>query len=191
MTPPASAVPWQHVHLFWGDERCVPPEDPGSNYRLAKETLMDHVSIPVDNVHRVRGELEPALAARVYESELHEFFCGPRTRFDLVLLGLGTDGHTASLFPGSMALEEREHAAVSVEAFYQGRPAQRVTLALPAINTARQVWFLVTGATKAEIVRDVLAGPDTGLPAQLVRPLAGQLTWLLDVAAANRLEGAV
>ncbi|MGD2207047.1 MAG: 6-phosphogluconolactonase [Anaerolineae bacterium] len=186
--PYRTQIPWAQVHLFWGDERCVPPDDPDSNYRMAHETLIARVPIPPGNVHRMRGELAPEAAARAYEHELQEFFCGPRTRFDLVLLGLGTDGHTASLFPGSMALDERGRLAVAVTAQYEDRPAHRVTLTLSAINTARYVWFLVSGSAKAESVRTVLEGPTKGLPAQLVQPMTGQLTWFLDAEAASQLK---
>lgn len=186
--PYRGQIPWQGVHLFWGDERCVPPDDQCSNYWLVSETLIAHVPIPSENVHRVHGELGPEVAARSYARALRDYFCGPRTRFDLVLLGLGGDGHTASLFPESDALREKERLAAAVEAHYQDRPAHRVTLSLPAINSARQVLFLVTGSAKAGILQAVLEGPDRGLPAQRIRPTAGQLTWLLDAAAASQLR---
>lgn len=186
--PYREAIPWQGTHLFWGDERCVPPDDPGSNYWLADEVLVSRVSIPPENVHRVRGELEPPAAARAYENTLLDYFCGPRARFDLVLLGLGGDGHTASLFPGSPAVSETERLAVHVTATYEDRPAQRVTLTPPAINGAREILFLVTGSAKAEIVRAVLADAEGGYPAQQIQPAAGRLTWLLDSAAASRLS---
>lgn len=187
--PYRGQIPWEQVYLFWGDERCVPPDGPGSNYHLADEALISRVPIPSENVQRVRGELEPQSAARAYAKALYDFFCGPRARFDLVLLGLGNDGHTASLFPGSAALQETERLAISVEAHYQDRPAHRVTLTLPAINTARQVTFLVNGSAKAGIVQAVLEGPAGRLPAQQIRPTAGALTWLLDAAAAAQLTG--
>lgn len=187
-TPYREQIPWTGVHLFWGDERCVPPGDPGSNYRMAEETLIASVPIPPENVHRIRGELEPQMAARAYERELFDFFCGPRTRFDLVLLGLGNDGHTASLFPNSPALDETEHLTAAVQAHYQDRPAYRVTLTLPAINTARAVLFLVAGSDKAGIARAVLEGTTRQSPARKVRPSAGEITWLLDSAAAADLE---
>jgi len=186
--PYRAKIPWTQVHLFWGDERCVPPDHPDSNYQLANETLITHVPIPPANVYRVRGELEPELAARAYEKTLQDFFCGPRTRFDLVLLGLGSDGHTASLFPGSDALYERERLAVAVEARYQDRPVHRVTLTLPVINSARQVLFLVIGSAKAGIVQAVLEGPEGHLPAQQVRPTAGHLVWMIDSEAASQLR---
>lgn len=185
--PYRTQIPWEQVHLFWGDERCVPPDDPGSNYRLAGEMLISRVPIPPENVYRVRGELGAQGAAQSYEQTLEEFFCGPRPRFDLVLLGLGEDGHTASLFPGSPLLAETERLVAPARALYQDRPAERVTLTLPAINAARQVLFLVAGSEKAEAVRAVLEGPAGQLPAQQIRPTAGQLTWLLDASAASLL----
>lgn len=187
--PYRAQIPWDRVHLFWGDERSVPPDHPDSNFRLADETLLAKVPLPPDNIHRVLGELDPDSAARGYARALQDFFCGPRTRFDLVLLGLGSDGHTASLFPGSAALEETERLAAAVEAHYQDRPVYRVTLTLPAINTARHVLFLVAGGAKAGIVRAVLEGPGDSLPAQRIRPSAGQLTWLVDAEAAGLLTG--
>lgn len=186
--PYRGQIPWEGVHLFWGDERCVPPDDPGSNFWLVNETLIADVPIPPENVHRVRGELEPEMAARGYERVLQDYFCGRRTRFDLVLLGLGSDGHTASLFPGSAALGETERLAMAVQAHYEDRPAHRVTLTLPAINSARQVLFLVAGSAKANIVETVLEDPGRDMPAQQIQPTAGQLTWMLDAAAAHRLS---
>jgi 6-phosphogluconolactonase len=187
--PYCSQIPWAEVHLFWADERCVPPGDPGSNYVLAHKALISRVPIPPENVHRVHGELEPGRAARAYTQELHDFFCGPHARFDLVLLGLGEDGHTASLFPGSPALDVTERLVAATTAVYQDRPAQRVTLTLPAINAARQVLFLVSGGAKAAMVQSVLEGDGERLPARRVQPAAGQLTWLLDTEAARLIGG--
>ena len=187
LEPYYSQVPWAQVHLFWADERSVPPDHPGSNYRLAYEALIAQVRIPADNVHRIRGELAPDAAARAYDRDLLRFFGGLQPRFDLVLLGLGSDGHTASLFPDSVALEETERLAVATTAFYGNRPAERVTLTLPVLNAARQVLFLVSGADKAKIVLAALADGGQVLPAQRVRPAAGMLTWLLDAAAAAYL----
>jgi len=180
-------IPWNSVHLFWGDERCVPPDDPGSNYRLARETLVAHVPIPDANVHRVQTELDPDAAACAYAEALQGFFGSPWPRFDLVLLGLGGDGHVASLFPGSAALHETGRPVIAVTAQYEDRPARRVTLTLPAINSARQVLFLVSGEAKAGILHAVLESPASQLPARLVHPTAGRLTWLVDAAAARRL----
>lgn len=187
-SPYHEQVPWQGVHVFWGDERCVPPDDPDSNYRLACDTLLGHVPIPVENVHRLVGESEPAAAARAYQLVLQDFYCGPQPRFDLVLLGLGRDGHTAALFPGSPALDAREQLVVPAQAEYDGRPACRLTLTLPAINAARCVLFLVTGSDKASVVADVLHHRRQLLPAQYVIPTAGEVTWLLDQAAAAELS---
>lgn len=180
-------VPWERVHLFWGDERSVPPNHPDSNFRLAEEALISHVPIPACNVHRVQGELQPEAAAPAYAAAIHAFFGEIWPRFDLVLLGLGNDGHTASLFPGSPALRETARPVVAVMANYQDRPAHRVTLTLPAINAGHQILFLATGAAKAEIVAAVLQEPNGNFPAQLIQPAAGQLTWLLDAPAASRL----
>jgi len=187
--PYRTQIPWAQVHLFWADERCVPPDDPGSNYYLTHETLIEHIPIPPENVHRMQGELEPKAAAKLYELALQDFFCGPRPRFDLVLLGMGEDGHTASLFPGSPLLAETERLAAPAQASYQDRPAQRVTLTLPALNSARQILFLVAGSAKARIVQAVMEGPAGRLPAQYIQPTAGQLTWLLDAEAASLLKG--
>jgi 6-phosphogluconolactonase len=183
-------IPWERVHAFWGDERCVPPDEPGSNYHVARETLLDHVPLPPDNIHRVRGELDPERAARAYAGELREFFGAPWPAFDLVLLGMGDDGHTASLFPGADALHEKTWPVVGVSAQYQDRPARRVTLTPPAINAARQVMFLVVGASKAETLRAVLEGPfqPQVLPAQIVQPTDGHLAWLVDGAAGHQIQ---
>ena len=187
--PYRDQIPWQHVHLFWGDERCVPPDDPASNYRLAQRTFIEQVPIPAENVHRMMGELKPEAAARAYDLELQDYFCGPLPRLDLVFLGLGSDGHTASLFPSSAALDETKEVVAAVRAGAPGRPAWRVTLTLAAINGARQVLFLASGAEKAAIVAKVLGSAEGNLPAQMVRPVAGMVTWLLDQAAAAVLAG--
>lgn len=186
--PWRSLVPWAAVHLFWGDERCVPPDDPESNYHLADAALISRVPLPPENIHRMQAALGPKAASDLYEEALVDYFCGPWPRFDLVLLGVGEDGHTASLFPGSPALQEAERLALPAEARYQNRPAQRVTLTLPALNSARQVLFLVSGEAKAGIVQAILEGPEGDYPAQRIQPAAGELTWLLDQPAASRLR---
>ncbi|MGD2147138.1 MAG: 6-phosphogluconolactonase [Anaerolineae bacterium] len=177
-----SRVDWPRVHVLWGDERSVPPEHPDSNYRMASEALLDHVPIPRENVHRIRGELEPQEAATLYRRELARVL-GEGGRIDLVVLGLGTDGHTASLFPGSTALEEHDLDVVAV--YVERLGVWRVTLTLPAINAARQAVFLVAGAGKAEVLARVRSGE--ALPAGLVRPRDGKLTWLVDRDAAAGL----
>jgi 6-phosphogluconolactonase len=183
-------VPWDRVHVFFGDERHVPPDHPDSNGRLAREALLDHVQVA--SVHRMRGEEPDAgAAAAAYETELARFFAtpadGPPPRLDLVLLGLGPDGHTASLFPGSAALHERRRWAVAP--FVERLRAHRITLTLPVIDRAREVLFLVSGSDKAEALAQVLA-PSGGAeppPAARVNPAAGPPRWIVDRAAAARL----
>jgi 6-phosphogluconolactonase len=182
---------WRRVHLFWGDERCVPPDHPESNYRLVAETLLRRIQIPPGNVHRIPGEQGAGRAAREYRRELRRFFAGQRPRLDLVLLGLGADGHTASLFPLSPALGEARRAAVAVEHRVPPPPlVDRVSLTLPVLNAGVQLLFLVAGADKADVLARVLEGPfqPERLPAQAIRPQEGRLVWLVDAAAAARLS---
>lgn len=186
-SPLTEKVNWPRVHLFWGDERCVPPDHPDSNYRMAREMLLDHVALNPDHIHRVCGELDPETAAQDYADELHSFSESRWPRLDLILLGLGVDGHTASLFPNSPALLERESPTATATVLYQDRPAHRVTLTLPAINRARNILFLVVGPDKAEIVQAVLQGPKGVYPAQLIQPHPGQLVWMIDASAARLL----
>lgn len=184
----STQIPWRAVHLFWGDERCVPPDHPESNYRMVKESL--RVSIPSANIHRIAGELSPYEAAALYEQELRTFF-GNTPLFDLVLLGLGEDGHTASLFPASPALHEQFRWVVAVSHNVPPPPlVPRVTLTLPVINRAREVLFLVSGVAKAERVAQILGhtSSSTELPAGAVNPSDGNLTWLLDAPAAALLK---
>ncbi|GAB4240032.1 MAG: 6-phosphogluconolactonase [Acidobacteriota bacterium] len=188
--PYRECIPWTHVHLFWGDERCVPPADPRSNYGLARADFLDRVPLPAANRHPVPCDREPAEAAAAYETELRRFFGTAPPHFDLVYLGLGRDGHTASLFPGSSALRDEERWVREVTA-PDGVPVRdRVTFTPRLINAARLVVFLVTGADKAEVVRRVLEEPAQSgeLPARLIRPQPGRLRWLLDRAAASRLR---
>ncbi|HEX7241822.1 MAG TPA: 6-phosphogluconolactonase [Longimicrobiaceae bacterium] len=186
--PLRSAVPWERVHLFWGDERCVPPGHPRSNFRMAREALLDRVPLPPENVHRVRGELPPAEAAAGYARALAAVFGGGMPRFDLLHLGVGGDAHTASLFPFAPALRER--AAPVARALHPVDHEPRVTLTPPALSAAARVELLAVGADKACVVRAVLRGPldPFRLPAQLVRPASGEPVWLLDEAAARLLE---
>ena len=179
----APRVDWSCVHVFWGDERCVPPDHPESNYALARETLLDHVPLPEGNIRRIRAELDPRRAAALYQEEL-EAVLGTEGRFDLILLGIGADGHTASLFPGTLALEEKTRWVV--ENYVESLSAWRVTLTLPVLNAARHVTFLVSGAAKAETLARIQAGER--LPVALVHPSPGQLTWIVDSAAAGQLE---
>lgn len=177
-------VPWEKVLLFFGDERCVPPDHPDSNHRMVREALLSRLALPAANVHRMAGEAADAdRAAAAYEAELRDAL-GPAPRLDLVVLGMGPDGHVASLFPGSPALGETARLAVAAEARLP--PVRRITLTLPALNAARAVLFLVAGAAKAEAVAAVLAGRGPELPASRIQP-EGELVWLLDREAASRI----
>jgi 6-phosphogluconolactonase len=185
-------VPWADVHVFWGDERHVPPDHPDSNYRMAREALLAHVPLPEGNVHRIPAENPDAsAAAAAYEQTLRHVFAtsaGKAPRFDLIFLGMGPDGHTASLFPRGHAMEERARLAVAERVESVG--GWRITLTLPVLNAAAQVVFLVTGADKAPALAMVLGpeGAGSGLPAALVRPREGRLLWLVDAPAARLLE---
>ena len=176
---------WGRVHFFFGDERSVPPEHEDSNYRMAHEELLSHV--PAGSVHRMRGELEPSEAAAHYEQELEEFFGGP-PRLDLVLLGIGEDGHTASLFPRTPALEVRDRSVAENPVEKLG--TTRVTLTLPAVNAARNVIFLVAGEGKAGALKEILEGDaePRDYPSKLVEP-SGGAAWMVDRAAASFLNG--
>jgi 6-phosphogluconolactonase len=184
-------LPWHHLHFFWGDERHVPPDHPQSNYRMAHESLFSLAPVPSENIHRVPAEEpEAALAAEKYEQELRTFFgleVGQLPRFDCILLGMGSDGHTASLFPETEALHTSNRLVVAnwVDKFN----AYRLTLTVPVLNHADLVMFLVSGHEKAEVLKEVLQGgrqPDR-FPAQLIRPDPGKLLWIVDRAAARLL----
>lgn len=181
-------VSWRQIDWWWSDERAVPPRDPASNFRMAFESLLGHVPIDPARVHRLKGEVEPAQAASEYERDLRAAFGASSSdipRFDLVLLGLGADGHTASLFPGTAALAERERLVVANDV--PAMRAVRLTFTLPLINRARRVAFLVSGTEKASILARVLEGPRGLLPAQLVSPDDGELVWIVDSPAARDL----
>ncbi len=180
------AIPWTRVRLFWGDERYVSRDDPRSNYQLVRETLLDELAIPPDQVHPMPTDFPtPEEAAGAYERTLRAHFPDTPPRFDLILLGMGADGHTASLFPHSPAVRERTRWVVAVRAPVE--PAVRLTLTLPVLNAAVSVFFLVTGGEKAETLRRVLAEPPGALarPASAVRPAGGTLVWWADEAAAQ------
>lgn len=181
----AARIPWPKVHLFWGDERCVPPDHPDSNYGMTAAALLSRVPLPAENVHRIPGEFPPSQAAERYESELRAFF-GEKPAFDLVFLGMGEDGHTASLFPGSPALAESVRWAMEVEHTAPPPPlVSRVTLTFGVLNAARRVVFLVSGASKAGMFAQAWRGGNT--PAGRIRPQNGELLWLVDQAAASAL----
>ncbi len=180
-------TPWDRIHLFWGDERYVPHDDPLSNYRMARETLIDLVPIPAANVHPMLADYpQPEKAAESYESEMRKFFGSATPAFDLQLMGMGPEGHTASLFPGSPALEETKRWVVAVEA--PATPPQRLTLTPIVLNSGRNTFFLVSGADKREIMAAIRKEPDSGLsqyPAARIHP-AGRVLWFLDEVAAGK-----
>ena len=179
-------VPWAQIQFFWSDERHVPPDDPDSNYRMANEAMLSHVPVTEKNVHRIHGENPNAAdAAGDYERTLIDV---TKTRLDLILLGLGADGHTASIFPGSEVLGETKRLVAAP--WVEKLKTYRITMTLPLLNNAASVLFLVSGAEKASIARDVLQGPKQ-YPAQYVNPTNGQLLWMLDKDAASQIIGSL
>ena len=180
-------IPWRRVQLYWSDERCVPPDDPASNYGMAEDALLQRIPVRPDQVHRVRGELPPEEAARLAEDDLRATVTGsPWPVLDLVLLGMGADGHTASLFPGSAELDESRRLMVPVHRPQMPQP-WRVSMTLPVLNAARRVLVLVGAPEKAPMVRRAVEG-DRDLPAGRLRPADGVLTWLLTEEAAAELD---
>jgi 6-phosphogluconolactonase len=181
-------VPWQQTHIFWGDERCVSTDDPRSNARMAHRSLLDHVPIPATLVHPMICTPSPQAGAVAYEALLRDYFANDNLRFDLILLGLGENGHTASLFPGTAVLEEQQHWVGEVYVAEEG--LHRLTLTAAAINQAALVVFLVSGSDKAPILRKVVqeAQNPRSIPAQLIKPVDGGLLWLVDRDAARLLR---
>jgi 6-phosphogluconolactonase len=188
--PYFAEVPWEKLQLFWVDERCVPPTDAESNYRMTNEAMLAHVPLPAAQVFRMEGELDPEVAASRYEATIRNAFKleGAETpTFDLVLLGMGDDGHTASLFPHTEALNEMVRIAVANHV--PQKDTWRITLTWPVIDRGREVAFLIEGEAKAQVVADVFLGtydPESK-PSQLIRPASGKLTLLLDKDAASKL----
>ena len=200
---PANAVQidWRSTYLFWGDERAVPPDNEDSNFRMVENSLLEHVPVPAENIFRMRGEIPPLEAALQYEVAVKQFF--NRTHqssfiddrrkkipiFDLVLLGIGADGHTASLFPGSSALQEQGRLVVAVEHNQPPLPiVDRLTMTFPILNHAKEIVFLVSGTDKAYVLAQVLGDkPNLDMPAARVQPVVGKLLWLLDANAAADL----
>ncbi|MCZ6777066.1 MAG: 6-phosphogluconolactonase [Ignavibacteria bacterium] len=182
-------VDWNRVHLFWGDERCVPQSMLESNYRMVNEALLTKVSIRESNVHRIEGEQKPKDAAMAYEQEIKQLFelkKGQLPEFDVMLLGIGEDGHTASLFPGSAAIQEQTRLVleVHVEQF----SADRITMTFAVINNAVNVLVLVSGRSKASIFQKVLEEENHLYPAQLINPTSGHMHWFADIEAASQLR---
>jgi 6-phosphogluconolactonase len=185
------SVDWKEVQFFWGDERCVPPGDQASNYGMANRAMLSKLSLRPEQVHRMRGELEPDRAALEYENELRGAFHlapGQFPAFNLILLGLGDNAHIASLFPHNAALHERGRMAVAVEADAPQR--NRISLTAPVLNNANRIMFLVSGERKAQAVKNVLEGPPDPdkFPARIIQPEHGEVVWLLDRAAASLLS---
>lgn len=183
-------VPWDKLDLYWVDERCVPPTDADSNYRMTNEVLLSKVPLAPERIHRMEGELDPAAAAARYESTIRNSFRleGAETpTFDLVLLGMGDDGHTASLFPHTEAINDLTDIVTANHV--PQKDTWRITLTWPVINQGREVAFLIEGAAKAQVLHDVLLGPyqPETYPSQIIRPASGRLTLLLDAAAASKL----
>ena len=188
--PWRSRMPWDKLDLYWVDERCVPPDHPDSNYRMTREALLNHVPLRPEQIHRMEGELEPEVAAARYESMLRDTFRlegAESPRFDLIALGMGPDGHTASLFPHTAAIHEMSRLVTAN--FVTKLDTWRITLTWPVINQARSAFFLIGGADKAGVVHEVFTGPHDPerLPSQLIWPSSGILTLILDRAAAASL----
>ena len=177
-------IPWSNIHFYWSDERHVPPDHPESNYRIANEAMLSRVPISPQHVHRVISENPAADAAQDYEDTIVKQI-GGNPRIDLILLGLGTDGHTASLFPGSEVLHETKRLVAAP--WVEKLSTYRITMTLPLLNNGASVVFLVSGAEKAQIVKEVLEGPEK-YPAQAVKPINGELIWMLDQDAAKLLS---
>lgn len=189
--PWRARIPWSRTHIFWVDERCVPQENPASNYGAAKRDFVDELPVSHNQIHFISCETSPSVVAGIYQDRLRAFFALPDRsfpRFDLIFLGLGTDGHTASLFPGSSVLAEKEQLVVATRG---GDPYEdRISMTLPLLNRARHVVFLVSGREKSEVLQSVLTEPTIQYPAQAIRPSDGKLTWLLDREAASLLPEA-
>lgn len=190
--PYQSSICWEKIHFYWGDERCVPPENPESNYGQVLKALLNHVSVRTENIHRIYGDHTPEDAAAEYILELarnaQENQAWPI--FDIAFLGMGEDGHTASLFPGKIVPEVDTTPVIAVSADYQGRPAARVTLTPLVFNTSRNVLILVTGANKAPMLSKALKNPQdsANFPIQLIQPIHGSVFWHVDSSAAKLIR---
>lgn len=185
--PYRARVPWDRLHVYWGDERCVPPDHEGSNFKMCQDILLGKAPVPAEQVHRMPGELADGEEAARRYAETLKAGLGDNPRFDFIFLGLGPDGHTASLFPGTPAVGETSKTVTVSTAPVE--PARRLTVTLPVLNAAARAVFVVSGAGKAEMVRRVLEeAPTPALPASLVAPTKGEVLWLLDKDAASLLK---
>ncbi|MEO8763776.1 MAG: 6-phosphogluconolactonase [Ginsengibacter sp.] len=182
-------INWKRVEIFWGDERAVPPGDNRNNAKAAYDLFIDHIDIPAEQVHIIRTDIEPIFAAKAYEKILHTFFDNTKKSFDLVLLGIGDDGHTLSIFPGSALLEDTEKNWVNA-VYQQDQQMYRITLTPAIVNCSSNIAFMVEGSGKAKILKEVIEGAYTPsiLPAQLIRPENGELHWFLDTESAKELS---
>ena len=182
-------INWKRVHIFWGDERAVPFDDSRNNAAMAYDALLRHINIPATQVHKMRTDIEPVFAAKEYEKILHHYFNYTNKSFDLVLLGVGDDGHTLSIFSGSSSIENEEHAWVSA-VYNEAQKMYRITLTPLIVNRASNVAFMVTGSGKANILKQIIEGNYTPsiLPAQLIDPGNGELNWFLDEEASMNLK---
>lgn len=190
----ARRIDWQHTHIFFGDERCVPPDDEQSNYKMAEETLLSKVPVPEDQIHRIEGELVPAVAAERYEQAIRdsfELYDGAWPVFDLILLGMGPDGHTASLFPGTAGLDVVDHFAIANQV--PQMKTTRLSLTVPVIREARDILLLVGGTDKADAARRALTAPTDihTTPVQLVRQASGNVTWIFDAGLGAKIGDAI
>lgn len=189
LTDSKNSFPWGRTHIFLADERFVPFDEPDSNYGMIKEALLRHIAIPAGNIHSVHIYKTPEISAKRYEEEIKTFFRLKEDKFpqfDLIILGIGEDGHTASLFPGDSALLETHRLTAAVH--LDNERHERVTLTLPVINHTRNIIFLVLGESKAEIIKQILENPQSNLPASHVRPASGEIFFLLDKEAGSLLN---
>jgi 6-phosphogluconolactonase len=181
-----SRIPWEQTHIYWTDERCVPPTDSQSNYRMGYEAMLENLDLRPEQIHRMRGEDEPQHAAEAYAAELSEQFGSGDPRFSLILLGMGDDGHTASLFPGSPALVDTKHTVAAN--YVEKLSAHRLTMTFRTLNAANTIMFLVSGESKAKALNAVFASKDIedrSVPSRLIKPTKGELIWLVDEDAAK------
>ena len=178
------AIGWSRLHIFWGDERLVPFSDDSNNAKMAFDNLLSKVDIPSDQVHKIWTDVSPEESAQQYDNILHKYFDEKQTTFDLVLLGMGDDGHTLSLFPGNEILNDK----IWVSAVASKEKGERITLMPSVVNRASAIAFLITGESKAKILQEVLESQQHNYPAQLIQPANGQLYWFLDEKAAKYLK---
>jgi 6-phosphogluconolactonase len=185
--PLCSHIDWNTIHFFWGDERCVPPDHAESNYRMVHNALLKNIAVPEENVHRIEAERPPDEAAALYEKEIRKFSDPfPIPQMDITLLGMGEDGHTASLFPGTPVLQETQRLVADV--FVPKLNAHRISMTYPLINHSRTILILAAGAEKATVAKEVLEGEPGRFPIQMVRPVSGRLVWYMDAGAASLLN---